>query len=183
MVKEITGDLIQEFKEGRVNVIVHQANCFHTMRSGVAGAIVRNFPEAEAADNKTVRGSKDKLSCFSAAKIHDVGIILNLYSQYDIVGEPNTSQEDKSSLEKLMTKAHRATRYDAIMGGFERIRDSIESNQNRTGEKYILGIPYGYGSALGGGRWPIVRAMIDAVFADSNIEVVIVRLPNIPDLT
>ena len=46
--------------------------------------------------------------------------------------------------------------------------------QNNT----VLGIPNGMGSALAGGDWGIVRAIIESVFHDANFDVVICKLPD-----
>lgn len=181
MVKEVVGDLLADFKAGKVNVILHQANCFHTMKSGIAGAIVRQYPEAEKADNKTLLGDKNKLGTYSVATIDKIGRIVNIYSQFDIVGSPHTQDDIKDVIDEGLEKVGRATRYDAIAVAMTDIRNMIEKSKAEA--KFKIGVPYGYGSALGGGSWSVVRAIIESVFAKSKVEVIIVRLPSQPELT
>src|SRR4051812_24203036 len=86
MVKEIQTDIFL----ADADIIVHQANCFHTMGSGIARHIRENFPEAYEADcNTTKKGDPKKLGKYSTAKIVTpnanprLKYIVNLYSQFE----------------------------------------------------------------------------------------------------
>lgn len=79
--KEIDGNLIELFKQGEFDIIVHQCNCFNTMGAGIAAVIAQEYPEAEAADQATRVGDINKLGTFEAVQTKD-GIIINLYTQY-----------------------------------------------------------------------------------------------------
>lgn len=73
-------------REGQFDVIVHGANCFNTMASGIAGQISRIFPEAVAADNATKSGDRNKLGTFTMAQVVAENgsplTIVNAYTQY-----------------------------------------------------------------------------------------------------
>ena len=180
MVTEKTGDIFEEFENGGINVLIQQCNNFHTMGGGIARIIAEKFPIASEVDKKTLRGDRDKLGTFSVAILPDGRRIVNIYSQHDTSAMQNTQDDIQDNIEIAMEKAKRATRYDAIVAALETLRDSIASSKNPA--KFKLGIPYGYGSDLAGGRFSVVRAIIKTVFDDSGIEVVIVKLPNAKNL-
>lgn len=161
MITEIVGDLLVEFEEGRVSVIVHQANCFCTMGSGIARAIREKYPQAYEADCRTEEGDKEKLGTFSAAKVGNYKYIVNLYSQF------------------TFSSKERETSYDAMVDGLIKIRKVLEKWVDK-GEKPVLGIPYQIGCGLGGGSWSIVKAIIVDVFCEASFDIVIVKLPGLP---
>lgn len=80
------GNLLDLAVQGDFDIIVHGANCFNKMASGIAGEISRRFPEAVEADKKTVAGDKEKLGHYTFAKVKGRGnhqfYILNAYTQY-----------------------------------------------------------------------------------------------------
>jgi hypothetical protein len=180
MVTEKIGDIFAEFENGGINVLVHQANCFHTMGGGIARIIAQKYPAAKEADEKTFRGDREKLGTFSVATLADGRRIVNVYSQFDTSAMKNTADDIKDSVEAAMAVVGRATRYDAVVVGLTKLRNVIEKAKDPS--KYTIGIPYGYGSDLAGGSWKIVKAIIESVFGDSKVNVVIVRLPDKPDL-
>lgn len=77
----VYGDLIDLAKKGEFDVIVHGANCFNTMGGGIAKQIREQFPEAYAADCKTVKGDRSKLGQYTTAVVGDLTIV-NAYTQY-----------------------------------------------------------------------------------------------------
>ena len=84
MIEYRKGCVVEAFKTGRYYALLHQANCFNTMNSGVAKAIREEFPEAYAADCKTIKGDPAKLGTYSYAAINELsGYIVNLYGQYN----------------------------------------------------------------------------------------------------
>lgn len=159
MITEITGDLLDLFDKGEVKIIVHQANCFHTMGSGIAKFIRERYPAAYEADCKTAKGDIKKLGTYSAASVGGQRII-NLYSQFKFGTVFSTGERD--------------TRYDAMYDGLKTLRDKL----NKVGWKGKIGVPWKMGCNLGGGSWLIVRAILEDLFADEDIELVIVRLPD-----
>ncbi|NCP98443.1 DUF1768 domain-containing protein [archaeon] len=79
------GNLIEQVKNGEFDVIIHGANCWHTMGAGIARHIKTNFPEAFESDKKTGYGDKNKLGTFSEATIERNGntfTVINAYTQY-----------------------------------------------------------------------------------------------------
>lgn len=84
MIEYRQGCVVEAFKTGRYYALLHQANCFNTMNSGVARAIREEFPMAYAADLKTIKGDQFKLGTYSYAAINELsGYIINLYGQYN----------------------------------------------------------------------------------------------------
>ena len=83
MIKVIKGDLINLAKKGEFDTIMHGCNCFANMGGGIAYLVAKNFPEAEQADSKTLKGDIDKLGKFSMALVNNDKLdIINIYSQY-----------------------------------------------------------------------------------------------------
>ena len=132
--------------------IIHQANCQNTMQSGIARQIREKYPEAYEVDCKTIAGDPNKLGTFSWVKTHDGKYIYNCYSQFRYGRE------------------QRHTNYEAIYTGLSSIKDHANSIELTT-----LSLPYNMGCALGGGSWNIVRAMIQDIFYDSNINLFICK--------
>jgi len=136
----------------KCDAIVHQANCFHTMGSGIARAIREKFPEAYEADKNTKYGDIKKLGQFSFAKVKDAAsparFIVNLYSQF------NYSAEE------------RCTRYDALCDGLFNLREQMRAKAK--GALRTLAIPFRMGSNRGGGDWNVVLAVITSVFGEAT---------------
>lgn len=129
--------------DGGAQAIVHQANCFNTMGSGIAKQIRERYPEAYAADCMTERGDRRKLGHFSWTKTGDGKFhIYNCYSQYEYGRE------------------RRHTNYEAIFTGLTDIKAHAESHGLTT-----LSLPHMMGCMLGGGSWRIVAAIIDEIFS------------------
>lgn len=149
--------------------IVHQANVYCTFGAGIAKQIKERFPEAYEADCKTIKGDLSKVGSYSFAKTKSGLTIINLYSQIGIGGQD------------------RRTSYDAMVKGFESIRHSFGVKDSlfppngthclvENKLKYKLGIPYGIGCGLANGSWTIVNSIIEDVFSNSDLDVVICQL-------
>lgn len=150
MIHEVDVNLL-EFSV--ITAFIHQANCFHTMGSGIAKQIREKYPEMYEADKKSgPRGDNRRMGSYSYAVCHDGKIGYNLYSQYNFGG------------------GIRHTSYDAIVSGL----DKIKVNAVTQGVEKI-GLPYKMGCALGGGSWRIVRAIIDDAFENSALDLYICR--------
>lgn len=135
MMKEITGDLIQLAKDGEFNVIIHGANCFHTMGAGLAKQIRAEFPEAYEADLKTFYGKIEKLGSFSSAE-RDGLVIINAYTQF----EPGRNVD-----------------YTAIRGAFREVKKYWGDTELKFGYPLI-------GCGIAGGDWDLVREIINIEF-------------------
>lgn len=83
---KINGDLLAMARKGQFDIIVHGANCFNTMSSGIAGQISREHPEAAKADQFTKSGDRSKLGWCTMAQTRGESphtfTIVNAYTQY-----------------------------------------------------------------------------------------------------
>ena len=142
--------MVEAFKSGGYIALLHQANCFNTMNSGVAREIREQLPEAFAADCMTVKGDVRKLGTFTYAEFHEYsGFVVNLYGQYNY-GKDGKKYTQVINLEK------------ALKGFVERFRVAGDLNLN-------VCIPR-MGCGLGGADWDtelvpmIERQLIDCGF-------------------
>jgi len=67
--KYIDGDLFKLAEQGEFDIVIHGANCFCTMGSGVALTVKNNYPKAFLADQLTESGDQRKLGKFTQAHI------------------------------------------------------------------------------------------------------------------
>jgi len=155
MIKLITGDIFEQ----NIDVLLHGANCCNAMYSGIAGQIRKLLPEAIIADEATKSGDRKKLGTYSFARITKpnyspckIKYVVNGYCQF----EPRTDI--------------RACNYEATYRVLEAVRNSfgVKFNGCKT-----LGIPYKFQCGLAGGNWNIVNTMIQEVFENSGIRVLI----------
>lgn len=161
MVKIIEGDI---FETDLCDVIVHQANLYHTFGAGIAAEIAKRFPEAFEADKLTQYGDVSKLGTYSYAVVvsphpHPLRFIINLYSQRDLGG----------------ARGHCNTSYDAMVKGLLTLRAALEKH------KWNLGIPYLMGCGLAGGNWRIVESIIRSIFEDSCVAAYIFDITHLHD--
>jgi O-acetyl-ADP-ribose deacetylase (regulator of RNase III) len=139
--------------DGGAEAIIHQANCFNTMGSGIARQIRERYPEAYEADCNTLTGDYSKLGKFSWTNTNDGNfVIYNCYSQYRYGRE------------------QRHTNYEAIYTGLSSIHEHAKSIQLTT-----LSLPHNMGCMLGGGSWKIVSVIIEDIFGESPIDLYICR--------
>lgn len=147
MIYEIDANLLEYNLDG----IIHQTNCFHCQSGGIAARIKIKYPCAYEADLLTKRGDREKMGTFSLGiNPTDNKFIYNMYSQYSFsMGSKHTS-------------------YDAMYDGLMLI-------EKHAGQNLIqrIGLPKNMGSVLGGGKWSIVRSIIDEVFKSSNVDLYI----------
>lgn len=134
----VKGDLIQALKQGSIQCIAQQCNCFNTIGSGVALAIKNAFPEAYGADCKTEKGDKRKLGGFTmATTVH--GYIFNLYGQYNYGKDGN-----------------QYTNYEALRGALRNMAFKLKS----IGFTGTIGLPK-IGAGTGGGDWETISQIIE----------------------
>lgn len=153
MVEQINCDIFK----APIDVLIHQANCFHTMGGGIASAIKLRFPEVYEADLTTGYGDRNKLGGYSLAntsKSGSIKYVYNLYSQFNYGAEK------------------RQTDYEAFYRGMEKIRViSVPED----GKFLSIGIPYMIGCGLAGGNWKIIEIMIQEIWKDYPSKVYICR--------
>lgn len=144
------GDVIEAYLNGEVDYFVHQSNCFNTMGSGIALGVKNRMPELYKADQQTVKGCRNKLGKFSHVKN-----MYNLYGQYSYGAK----------------QLH--TNYGSIRSGLILIRDHIlNMNWVESKDTVTIGMPK-IGCGRGGGEWSIVSTIIDDVFVNTPINVVV----------
>ena len=136
--KTIKGDIVKLVLDGHFDVIVHGCNCFHTMNSGVAKAIRKEFPEAYDTDVRlTEKGDKNKLGKISTTFLNRNCFsfyVVNAYTQFDY-GYDGKRRVD----------------YDAVRKAFYCVAAFKDKR---------IGYPR-LGAGLAGGDWNIISAIID----------------------
>lgn len=148
----VKGDLIKLARKGNFDVIAHGCNCFCTMGAGVARAIAAAWPEAFAADAKTIPGDINKLGTITrcAVAIEDGKTldIVNCYTQYKY-------------------GPGRQLDYGALEDCFRTLAEIYAGMR--------IGLPH-IGAGLGGGDWETVEGLIES-WLDPYCHVTIVELP------
>lgn len=166
IVSNIKGNLITLAQDYTYTEIAHGCNCFCVMGAGIAPQIAKAFPEAEAADNATVRGDMSKLGTYSYADIEDDHInntftVYNLYTQYGTGGRRKGEPDiDYLALRMAFGKLNEDVKSILESGYY----DEMERTQ-------VLGIPM-IGAGLAGGDWETIKNLINQATPDVNIEVV-----------
>lgn len=146
--KEVKGNLLDVFDANKIDVIIHQCNCYKTMGAGIAAQIKQRYPAAYEADLKTFDPPEKKLGKFSSALVRKLpnGYVVNMYSQLAFGGyKHNTS-------------------YDAMFNALKDIKKIFKNSR--------IGIPKYIGCGLAGGEWEIVEAIFKNIFKDKEILVV-----------
>ena len=147
--KSISGDLLKLAMEGRFEVVIHGANCFLTMNSGIAKQIKALYPEAYEADLKTIPGDKNKLGSYTGAPImrgEKAFVIINAYTQY-------TYGTDSMKVD-----------YEALRKCFKEIKKEFHG--------CTFGIPK-IGAGLAGGDFEIISKIIEEEMAGEDITLVL----------
>lgn len=115
--QRVTGNLVDLAEAGRFNIIVHGANCFKTMGSGIAKEIRARYPDAYETDLVYgQQGDYNKLGNFSVMLGKRFNII-NAYTQYDYNrGGDNKVHFDYVAFELILRKL--AYKYPTCQFGF-----------------------------------------------------------------
>lgn len=159
MIQYKIGNLITALKEGEVDAIAHQANCFCTMRSGIAPQIAREWPSVIIADSSTRRGDKNKLGSVTRAVTQN-GTVFNIYGQYHW----------------LRSHPEYGTSYDHLGSGLKLVRLLMDTAQTKR-----LGLPL-IGCGLAGGDWGRVSGLIEEAFKDFTGTVTVYTLTPVEGL-
>lgn len=151
MITYVKGDLLDP--KWQFSVIIHGANCFHTMKSGVAKAIVAKYPEALEADKLTKKGDRSKMGSITVAGTGahsgESPLIVNAYTQYSYGTEEGMIYVS----------------YEAFKAAMLQIKELFSDSS------YKIGMPK-IGSGLGGGDWAKLESIINEVFPNKEIFVV-----------
>jgi O-acetyl-ADP-ribose deacetylase (regulator of RNase III) len=147
---KVTGDLLKLAIEGKFDIICHQANCYHTMGSGIAKQIREQFPEAYKVDLATPKGDSSKLGTFSVAKVTrgtSSFLVANLYGQHSFGRGIQTN-------------------YSALRSCFEKLKETYGNKKLR------FGIPSRIACGLGGGSWDVVSKIIEDELEGEDVTLV-----------
>lgn len=123
----VVADLVDLADRGEIDVLVHGANCFRTMKSGIAASVVEKFPEARDADLATSHGDIKKLGTYSSATVHRRGkpvTIVNAYTQFKY-GRDGQLYADYLAIDKVFKSIRRD--FSGKIIGYPRIGAGLAS--------------------------------------------------------
>lgn len=151
--KEIKGDLIKMFRNGEFDIIAHGCNCFHTMGSGIAGQLVRIYPQVLESDKRNSEyGDQSKMGTITHYSPEKDKFIVNCYSQFEF------------GTHKMQVE------YGAIRSCLKEIKDLI--NKHFVDVKNVkIGLPL-IGCGLAGGNWEVVKKIIESEMSVYDITIV-----------
>jgi len=152
---EIDGDLIKLAKEGKFDVIAHGCNCQCVMGAGIAPQMARAFgADKFSMEGAEFRGDINKLGTIDyqlwkpEVSIGKVVYIVNAYTQFDIMGR-RSGQIDLD--------------YEALTLCMRKMNHIFKGKH--------IGLPQ-IGCGLAGGKWEIVRNIIQAELFDCKVTIV-----------
>lgn len=153
MITYKSGCLIEALDTGEISAAAHQANCFNTMKSGVAKALVERWPAIAEADAATVKGDPDKLGTLSFTPVFcgdcEIRPVFNLYGQYNYGREKGVIYTDLKALGNAMHQ-------------MKLFLDSIGIKR--------VGLPK-LGAGLGGAKWEDVESAIITELTDLEVTI------------
>lgn len=142
--------------ESDADFILHQVNCQGVMGSGVAKQVRDKFPKVydeykEWCNTIPLSVLLGEIQFVNTQKDYGTSFkgIINLFAQNNFGYDGN-----------------RYTSYDALRNCLEQVKGCIVS-------KNTIAIPYLMSCYRGGGDWNVVYKMIEEIFNDSNIDVLI----------
>lgn len=154
MIKRVKGDLFDYFERGECDTVVHCCNCQGVMGSGIALTIKNKYNGVYKAykDHESRNGSL-KLGTTSSEFVGENKLIINLHAQgnYGYNG-------------------FRYVNYEALYEALVAARNEMIASKHKT-----LGVPYKMACDRAGGDWRIVEAMLNVIFVDADIEVLVVE--------
>ena len=155
MIRLVSGD-ITNVKKG---LICHQVNCRGTMAAGLAKQLRDKYPcvydeyrEYILARKTHKIAGNSLLGAVNPVFINKDLLVLNIFGQEDF------------GIDKTYTD------YDALEKAFKYIEETIAPVYNLP-----VYIPYGIGCGLAGGDWNKVSMIINDIFADSDVNCIIVE--------
>ena len=160
-------------------VIVHQVNCIGVMGSGVARQVRDRFPSVFIAYHHAVKALDHNClgGCLVVETNENPGLrIANLFGQYYYRGfkddELYLADEHwkQPEFDKQTGEAIRFTNYEAFWNGLIRLKEELKEDETK------IAFPYHIGSDRGGANWGVIKAMIQAVFGDTNKEIIICKI-------
>lgn len=145
-IKYVTGDVVEAFKRGEVDVLVHGCNACGVMGSGIAKQIKDEFPWAYDAYKKFEK---------------EYGLSLGTWSyQFHPMNNKLQGVINLITQDKYLPRDTRHFSYDYFS-------NSMTSLSNQFTNK-IIAMPK-IGAGLGGGDWKIIEAIIESAFQDREV--------------
>lgn len=140
------GDLLELADEGKFDVIAHGCNCLGIMGAGIAAQIANKYPVVAKKDKEHSNSifRKEDMLGTNLTVFYQKPVIVNCYTQL-LPGK----QFDYAAFEVCMKKLKVAFR-----------------------PEYNIGIPQ-IGCGIAGGNWQIVLRILEEIFTDRDITVVI----------
>ena len=146
----------QNLLDAKVDVIIQSNNCFNTMGAGIAKSIREKYPEVYEADQKTLRGNRDKLGNIYPIKLNTNSQPFYCFLNYN---------------QFRYGRDKRYVDYEAFYTCLEKTRDKcLELGLTN------IGIPANMSCSNAGGSWSIIFAMIEEVFNDKDLRVLICKI-------
>lgn len=147
-----------------VRVIAHSCNCLNVMGAGIAAQIKQKYPEAWKADCEATKRGENKLGKFSYARVLSSPdrFVFNLYTQQSVGRDRRHVSYD------ALDTALRAFKYQ--------IEEWVDVN-NFEPRDFKIGFPYKLSAKNAGGSWPVILAMLNDIFDNSELDATIFRNP------
>ena len=101
--KVVKGDLLALADAGEFDIIMHGCNCFCVMGSGIARQIADRYPDAQLADQETVKGDAGKLGTYTIGMSGRL-VILNTYTQYSIALAPGDDVFEYTAFKRALDR-------------------------------------------------------------------------------
>lgn len=150
------GNLIAAFENRKIPAIMHQVNSQCVMASGIAKTVKERLPEAFVAYVEFCRTHPAPIDRLGRAchGLTEYGPVFNIF------GQLNYGRDGR-----------RYTNYEAVVRGLEECCQKLKEMDIRQ-----IGVPWGFGCGLGGGKWQIVSCLLEAVGDENGIDFVIYKL-------
>lgn len=154
MIKYVVGDLIKYFDAGECDTIAHCCNCQGVMGSGIALTIKNKYKAAyDAYKDHEHRNGRLQLGTISSEFVDVDKLIINLHAQ-----------------SRYGYDGFRYVDYEALYDSLSQAKRMMIASKHKT-----LGVPYKMACDRAGGDWRIVEAMLNVVFVDAGINVLVVQ--------
>lgn len=150
--------------DSTADIIVHQVNCQFVMGSGVAKALRDRFKNLYPAylsmqDKRHVAITSEYLGKIQLVTVYpddteNSKFVCNLFGQ-----------------NKYGNDGKQYTNYQAIECGLYALKREILFGEAKYYTESIS-FPWNMGAARGGGDWNVIKAMIETVFGDTDIEII-----------
>jgi len=152
--KKVKGDLFDYFERGDCDTVAHCCNCQGVMGSGIALTIKNKYKAAyDAYKDHERRNGSIQLGTISSEFVDMDKLIINLHAQ-----------------SRYGYDGFRYVNYEALYDSLTQAKRMMIASKQKT-----LGVPYKMACDRAGGDWRIVEAMLDVIFVDVGINVLVVE--------